>query len=217
MTAATLDPLSRPQTQVAAVQQLRRLDWRFLLPTPHLGRILFLGRPDSALLDALRVCGHDVASRPGGSPGVLSRAGVQYDVCVTQSAERADLTAAAASLAPGGWLYWELGRRGALSASNARRADRFESGGSRRARRAMQEEGFRAISEWWHYPDFETCQSIIPLDGGAGVSHFLRTRGAPVGTTLAALVTIGRRWMRGFAPAVSFVAQRAPASLEVAQ
>ncbi|HSD77855.1 MAG TPA: hypothetical protein VLA98_10630, partial [Solirubrobacteraceae bacterium] len=43
----------RPRDRGASPADLRRADWRFLLPDPSLGRVAVAGAPDAELLRAL--------------------------------------------------------------------------------------------------------------------------------------------------------------------
>lgn len=131
-----------------AADGVRRLDWRFLLPEPCLGRVVYLGPARDSLAAALRtLCGCLARVEPGGDVAA-DRAG-EFDLAVVQAPRRAALDAARALLRPGGLLYCEVER-----APGALRAD---------PRRLLREAGFREPRAHWHHPDFESCRRMVPL------------------------------------------------------
>jgi hypothetical protein len=199
----------------SAQDEIRRLDWRFLLPTPDLSGVFFLGPPGSALLRALRTYGCDVVTAPparqrGSSDHIVG----QYAVCVLQSPEEADVALAARLVAPGGWLYWEMSRRSPLNAPwSFLSTSRGRNSGLRSqstGRRLLMRSGLDAVACSWHYPDFESSRLIIPLDGDQAVRHFLRTgpaffrsAGEWLGMRIVATALLPR-----IASSLSFVAQK---------
>ena len=144
-----------------ARQLVRRLDWRFLLPDPRLRRVAYLG-PDGCLLaraleafsDSLRVFAGDGPERE------------VTDVLVAHAARWSDIDAAAAGLVPGGMLYWEM----------ARGRDRLGTNPVA----WLKQRGFTDIQTHWHYPGFETCRQIVPLDDAAACASLLREHFASV-------------------------------------
>lgn len=161
--------------------EIRRLDWRFLLPTPELTGVFFLGPQQSSLLRALSTCGCDVVTLPPTQRGSSDRiVGCQYAVCVLQSTEEADVALAAKLVAPGGWLYWEISRRSPLMGLwSFLTSPRGKDVGFRSlstCRRLLIQAGLDAVACSWHYPDFDSPRWIIPLEGEEAVRHFFRTR-----------------------------------------
>jgi len=180
---------SKPGTPNA----IRRLDWRFLLPDPSLGRVIYLGQAQSDLLTALRASAVALTVADSAVPGQ----GATFDTAVLVNPSPHDLLMAAALLRPGGWLYAEV--KGAP-------------GAARRLARRLPQAGFAAVQQHWHWPDFVRCTRILPLaDAGALTFGLLKGRGGAQGRALALLVGGLARsgallWL---ARSISLVAQRA--------
>ena len=85
----------------ARLASSRRLDWRFLLPQPHLGRVLCVGRPDDDLLGSLARFSTHLETDPDATEAA------SVDVVVAVAPTEADLAGCARLLRPGGWLYAE--------------------------------------------------------------------------------------------------------------
>src|SRR5262245_35723918 len=83
----------------ALLQASRRVDWRFLLPDPNLGRVAYLGPARGALLESLRLFSVSLA--------LGEAAGAQYDVVVAHNPSLDGLRHAAELVRPGGFLYLE--------------------------------------------------------------------------------------------------------------
>ncbi|MGY1636651.1 hypothetical protein ACI78V_08345 [Geodermatophilus sp. SYSU D00742] len=139
----------------------RRLDWRFLLPVPDVGRLAVGGRVDDGLRDALPLLAgevHEVTSVAGWSalPG-------NCDVVVLVRPTVPELGRAAAALRPGGWLYAEVRRdlRG--------RGPRSLAGWHR----ALERLGLDDVAAHWHAPDLATTSRIVSLQDRTAVRHAL--------------------------------------------
>ncbi|MCZ7539847.1 MAG: hypothetical protein M5U29_08055 [Anaerolineae bacterium] len=151
-------------------QAIRRLDWRFLLPDPALGRVACLGRAEGSLAEALRASGAALTVIAG---PIAEGDRAAFDTVVAANPSRELLIAAADLLRPGGWLYAEV--------SGAGRAGRMA--------RLAQGMGFGEVQRHWHWPDFERGTRILPLDdGGALVYALLKGRRGAAGAALAALL-----------------------------
>jgi len=181
----------------------RRLDWRFLLPSPLLGRVGCAGRLDPALLHAL-----DTAAGP---VWTTDRAGTTSaeatcDVIVLAAPTRAELVGLIQLLRPGGWLYLEL--QGAFSV-RGRMGGRLRRARAHRA--TLRLHGFDNVAMHWHWPGFAMSKWIAPLDDPTVVRRALeRHRG---GVWARLLERLGRLLLRvhllaTFAPAVSIIAHR---------
>ncbi|GAB4416694.1 MAG: hypothetical protein Kow00106_12400 [Anaerolineae bacterium] len=171
-----------------ALRAIRRLDWRFLLPDPALGRVVYVGGEQSDLLTALRVSGLDVTALTG-EPSSAARASFATAVMVNPSPREVAL--AAMLLRPGGWLYAEV---------NGARA-------ARRLAKQLSGAGCGSVQLYWHWPDFARCTRILPLDdAGALVYGLVKGRGGAQGKAVTWLVrTRALHWV---ARSVSVVAQR---------
>ena len=144
---------------------LRRLDWRFLLPDPSIGDVACLAHPGSSLATALRVVCRTVIHLDPRVP-----AAARHPLVVVDRADLDALRAAARAVSPDGWLYAEFLRRPRdLQAWLLHPA---------RCRRELRRLGFDRIVASWHRPDFENSVEITPLHERAAGS-FAMSR-APV-------------------------------------
>ena len=200
----------------ASLQVVRRLDWRFLLPEPRLDRVAYLGPGEDPLLSALRACSQSLAIVPDDpdARGDGLRDG-SFEVAVVQSPRPRALARAAALPRRGGWLYCELSRPAVWNLARlsrhrgARDAERVR--GLPHARALLEELGFGEVEAHWHYPDFERCAWLVPVDPPAAVAFFLARAGARPLPPLAARIG-GRILAAGVAaralPCVSLIAHR---------
>lgn len=188
----------------ALLQASRRVDWRFLLESPDLGRVACIGTHDRELIESLRLFSDTLTAAPH-----APRAGEAslYDLVVLRNASSEDLKIASSLLRPGGWLYVEVD--GTL---------RGRPGSPRSARgyaRVLRRLGLVEIGTYLHWPDFHSCRAIVPLEnpaavrdalarGRRGARHGLWRRLAPALATLRLLAPI--------VPCASVVGQRAQAS-----
>ncbi len=167
MAASTHDSVPTPVDSTGdapldeLLQRSRRLDWRFLLPNPDLGRVVYFGPASGDLWDALGYFAQDVIdgqSLPAG-------ASEQFDTAVLEGQSIDTLARVGALLRPGGVLYAELRRR--VGREIPWQVRRFAS--------AAERAGFRQIETFWHWPDFAACTKIIPLDDPSGVCNVVTT------------------------------------------
>jgi hypothetical protein len=123
---------------------VRRADWRFLLPDPGLGRVAYVPPHEPELAAALITVGSILVlvATPADVPG--------HDVVVVTGARVRAVAAAHPTLRHGGWLYAEV------------------SGPRARAwRRALGRCGFDEIDAYWLWPDARSCREIVPLERDA--------------------------------------------------
>lgn len=142
----------------------RRVDWRFLLPHPDLGQVAYLGPADKSLVEALHLFSAALAVLES-APPQDSRA-AQFDVVVTRWPSNDMLERAAEFVRPGGFLYVEVYRR--WGSGRLRSSADYVS--------AIRRLGFAEVEAYWHWPDFETCAEIVPLDDPAAMLHALGRR-----------------------------------------
>lgn len=152
----------------ARLQASRRLDWRFLLPDPELGRVAYVGAAQPALIEALQLFAAQVdlwgAAAPDAAntlPGSLDAYGLAVAHAPAAGAFEAVLRQAAALVRPGGTLYLET--RGRLS----------------RRLTALRRLGLAHIAAYWIWPNFEACTKVIPVDHLATVAQFEGARLGP--------------------------------------
>lgn len=195
MTAAAL-----PERAAGAERaSLRRADWRFLLPAPPAGgfaHMALLGGP-SGLAERLIEIGlarHVSRALPGDRSA---------DAVVALHDARVPLAAAAASLAPGGSLYYEIDRRRPAHLTDT----------PARARVSLLAAGLRPTGCYWAAPAFEGCKRYLPLDEPGALRWYLGTlyaAGTPlhqlVGLAMRALASAGSGRFAALAPCYAITA-----------
>lgn len=194
--------------------EVQRLDWRFLLESPRLGRIFFVGPREEALARSLEAWGCELAGEGAGAGPVTDGTPDTFDVCVVQSDRVNDVRGAARHLRPGGQLYWELTRRSPLASPLWHRA-RTDDGELQfapvvQALRVLRDAGLVPTGAWWHRPSFEACRVMVPLLDDTGVRHLVQETwpSSPVSLRTVAWKLIAGGLLPGVGSAVSFVAQR---------
>lgn len=174
-----------------AAHLTRRLDWRFLLPTSHLGRVAYIGPGKGALLPALtHFCDH--LALPRQQP--VGRGSV--DLLVAQSVSREQLASSLDTLSTGGVVYWEISPLHRMFGPDYRHLERL---------------GLETLNTFWHYPDFERCEVITPLTAPAALAWLAarRLRGTDRRTLLRAsrwFTTVPSLWR--ILPSVSVIARK---------
>jgi hypothetical protein len=170
------------------LQASRRVDWRFLLPHPDLGRAAYLGRVDDPLLDALGQCAAELTSFAAPAAVRCAADGRSlYDLVVVVDPGPGDLELAAGLIRPNGWLYAEHARS---LGTRVREAATFP----HLAVPALEALGFVDVQAHWHWPDFASCEEIVPLCDAAAIGHMLARRrvyGARAKVGLARLLLLG--------------------------
>ena len=129
---------------------IRRADWRFLLPDPDLGRVAYPAPRHPDLLGAL-----------GEVSAVVERAPVSelegFDVVVV-TGDRHSMQEAADNAPPGAWLVAEAGGFAAV-----------------RMAARLRRRGFQDVAAHWMWPDAERCKEIVPMRPAA-LRHALDRR-----------------------------------------
>lgn len=152
----------------ALLQASRRIDWRFLLPNPELGRVAYIGPARASLLESLRRFSTALTViEPGPRPGDGEKLGL-YDVVVAVAPRAAALQQVVDLLKPGGWLYLEA------HGPFARRGLGLHTGRLPFARdyvATLRQLDLDEVEAYWHWPDFEHCTKILPLDDPAALLH----------------------------------------------
>lgn len=127
---------------------LRRIDWRFLLPSGGFGRMVLAGGSEEMAALLVRLGTARRVSLDAPAPG-------SADAVIVLAGSKVSVEDAAAWLAPGGVLCWEVDRRAALATT----PDRAEA----RMRRA----GLIPGEAYWSRGGPERCTMYLPL-GAAG-------------------------------------------------
>lgn len=160
----------------AARQLSRRIDWRFLMDDPRLGHVVYDGPEPGTLRPALRRQALSVTSLARvGAPRETDGEAPPADLAVLRQPGRRELRAARRALAGGGRLYCELDRRAGLSAllPSVGRAPDDDDGGRDstllwgEAGALLRDAGFTDLRAHLHYPSFEECREIVPLEAPA--------------------------------------------------
>lgn len=174
-------------------QDLRRADWRFLLPRSSIGcfmHLVVLGGP-SGLAGRMGEAGiaRQVSDRLPKS-GRIDALAVLHDSPVS-------LEHAAKSLAPGGVLYYEVKRR---SSGNHMAVPG-------RVYRAMRDFGLQPTGTYLVTPDFANFRQYVPVDAPGAFSWYLMERYAPlslpqyvVNLAMRAFRRGHHRWLAWFMP-----------------
>lgn len=182
MTPQVLLPAPSDCTPIAAEaarcspDDLRRLDWRFLLPDPVISRVACMADPASSLATALRAVCESVTYLSPGEPDAA------HLLVVVDRADLGSLREAGRAVSPNGWLYAEFLRgRGRPRAWLQHPA---------RCRRQLRRLGFDRIAVSWHRPDFDRAVEITPLyERAAGTFSMSR---APANAKRRLQLVIGR-------------------------
>lgn len=197
------------------LRHARRVDWRFLLPSPDLKRVALGGRPDEALREALQaVTGQPAAVLPANlEPGNAAPLGEFDTVVLSGRLARSELVVAAGSVALDGHLVVEID--GALSPVVARRRGTAP-GTVTRLVRTLATGGFD-VRCWWAWPTIRRTTAFVAIDDRVAIQALVARRfggrrlGAPVARALGRLA--GTSALTAFAPAVVLVARRGPSSV----
>ncbi len=191
------------------LQLSRRLDWRFLLPEPQLGRVAYCGPVQSTLAIALREFSEELhVFAPTARPNEGG-----FDVVVLAEPTVPQLEIAQQLLAPHGYLYaeaqhaWDWRTERKLPV-RSRHALRVEDWLERLARL-----GFVESKAYWHRPSFERAVQIIPLyDNGARDFVFAR-RSEDLMSQLKSATgrsVMKNAWLARLLQCVSLVARKQP-------
>jgi hypothetical protein len=159
-------------TSCGRLDGIKSLDWRFLLPTPAVGRFSRLALTGSADSTADLVKAAGIAEEVSRD---LDGAG-SADAVVALGGTVVELDRAAATLRRGGVLYLELDRAAA----------RGEPGRTLRRMRAL---GLLVAAVYWPHPGFEQPNVYLPLETPGAVDWYFRN--AFVVTTPQARLLLG--------------------------
>jgi hypothetical protein len=197
-------------TRDARLRVIRRIDWRFLLPTPDLGRVAVLGEIDPALEAALTALGPIVRLEADGHPGGDETG---FDTVIASGRiERASLATAAAAVATGGRLVLEIGGPLARPLVDERSSG---VGSAVRLGRSLAAGGFDPVTTWWTWPSHARATMWVRTDDPIAVRAMLErrlgSRTGPIAGGLAgrlARSASGRRLLGLGAPAITIIATR---------
>lgn len=136
------------------ILEVRRVDWRFLLPSPEFGRVLYVGAGRSPLRRALeRFSEGVVAFGDLGLAGGDRGAPEVFDLVVVEGESADSISDSLSFLRPGGAIYWEI-TRPPLS---------FVRRHPRNYMDLLGRFGLTEIDVYWPRPDFDNCIEIVPI------------------------------------------------------
>jgi len=149
-----LNPILAHSEEDLEILEVRRVDWRFLLPSPELGRVLYAGTGPSELSRALGRFSEAVISMGDAALAGDNAGGAEtFDLVVVEGANVDVLRKSLPLLKPGGAIYWEITRS---PSSLVRRHPR-------RYMELLGRCGLTEIDVYWPRPDFETCIEMVPI------------------------------------------------------
>lgn len=158
---------SHPEELLAAS---RRIDWRFLLRDSTLGEVLYVGRPNQALIEACTAFAERVSIL---DPLTPMSPRTEADTVVAVDPRPDELRIAAERLRGGGSVYAEFSGFMPAAMKHTRRPSL-----SRRGARLLVQLGFQDVCRHWHWPTFEACTEIVPLAEPEALRHWLTRRRA---------------------------------------
>lgn len=151
------------------LQTARALDWRFLLPTLCIDRVLVAIDTDTALSATLTTFCQDVVTWD-------SRSDIDsaFPLVVCDSLESSLICRMATHVAPGGTLVilphsLPSGRRNAKWRGIPLRRQRQQ------LNEALTKAGRFTTTAWWHSPDRAQCKTIVSLEDPGAVERYLRS------------------------------------------
>ena len=184
-----LDKLSiyKPPTEKSAVPSLqpnsdgllqlsRRVDWRFLLPDPNLGQVACVGSLKGTLVQSLRQFSTSLTVFEACPECADLRA--EYDLVVAKDPTCELLQWAAKITKPDGFLYMEIHRRVRppvciqwISKSKAPQFNHVQD-----CVAAIELLGFTNVQAHWHWPNFESCAELVPIQHNMAIRYSLSRR-----------------------------------------
>ena len=177
-----------------ALQLVRRIDWRYLLPDSRLRNVAYFGLRDEPLMHALEQYCDSFSVHVHEGQHLHSDKHKTYDLVVVNSPQLIEVRKAVSTMKPGASLYWEVNRLSTLKyvhdeimGSNISTRAKLESVGIILARLVRPNSyvafaktlGLKEVSIFWHRPDFNRCLEIVPLDNRRVLDYcFSRSQGA---------------------------------------
>jgi hypothetical protein len=196
------------------LQASRRLDWRFLLPDPTLGAVAYAGPEQTTLLESLQLFGASVTALAHPIAPVRDHSR-PYDLAVLVEPSHGTLRRSVELLRADGAIYLETRQRfRPLRAYGTRRRHGEHATPATLALpadyvHALGRLGLVDVRRYWHWPSFESCAEIVPLEDPTALMHFFSRRGGSrLARVRAALgrSLVKRRCLADLVPCVSIVA-----------
>lgn len=141
------------------LQVSRRIDWRFLLPSPKLGDVAYAGRGEGELVAALESFSDRLTRLPAAAPDTGD-----FELVVVERPGPDVLEQALDRVRPGGHLYVEAGPAALCGSRAARHA------------RLLESRGFREVRVHWHWPSFGSPTALLDARSPGSLGFFLEQR-----------------------------------------
>ncbi len=155
---------------------VRRLDWRFLLPHVIPEKVAYIGPEDKELFAALSmVSGTSSVTRLDNLSDKSDVGRGCNGLVILRSIRSSDLRVAVSLLKRGGFLYWEIDKKGGWLGGKRWRSPAHFVG-------LLAGLGIGNSRAYWHRPSFESCLEILPLAQDSALKYlFGRRSGNPLG------------------------------------
>jgi hypothetical protein len=136
----------------------------------------YLGQPDAALIESLHhFCPRlMILTAPSEDANLIG----QFPLTILNNPNLDELQRAFALTCTGGFVYVEVCR--SRTCRQRPLANRRQSFGIRSCVAEMQKQHVSELQVHWHWPTFESCIEMIPLDDRAAVICALRRRGTGI-------------------------------------
>lgn len=168
----------------------RRVDWRFLLPSPHLGDIAYIGADCQAHLESLRLFSNSLTNLGPASTSEKDRE--EFDGIVLSEPSYEILRQAANLVKLGGFVYLEVSKPLEPIEWMKDMYSRAKKGFPRLIipadyRLLIEELGFVEVQVYWHWPNFQACTKVIPLNNKSALDYAFLQSGRSVRARLKAM------------------------------
>jgi hypothetical protein len=198
----------------SVLDTVRRLDWRFLLPSPVLDRVAYLGLNRGELVKALRIFSDSLTILD--EPTTRLNRNEKYTLVVIENPDKEVLVNAGDLVDKRGSLYIEIhGLIGSIKRwpSTMRWMQLWKQGLGfpRGYRELLNRLGYSTINVYWHWPNFKACTRIMPLNDQNSIRYVIDQGGSDIKSTLEKVLGVGMlktgllRWM---VPYFSLIANR---------
>ena len=159
------------------LQQSRRLDWRFCLPSPQLKRVAYWGPDDNSLVESLKLFAQDLIRIDSSTP-----TSIEVDLMVLVNPSVREFRHYLNLVHPTEGFYAEVPRHTRTDPSRIVFPYAY--------RHAAKQLGFQEMDCFWHYPNFEEPTRIIPVSSATPLVHVMSKGKTDLKTQLKQLVII---------------------------
>jgi hypothetical protein len=180
----------------ALLRMSRRVDWRFLLPSPHLGDVAYIGVNGPMHLDSLRLFSNFLTNLDSIRTSEKNRR--EFDGIVLSEPSYEILRRATNLVKSGGFIYLEV--RKPLNPVELVKDlySRMRKGFPRLIVPGdylllFEELGFTEVQANWHWPSFQACTKIIPINNESALDYAFLQSGR---STKARLKAILGHWLQ---------------------